>query len=108
MTAAEIAAALDEKFGPRVTSKKLDAVGFDPFVTVEPADLVEVCRFLFLQINPCQLRLSLRVEDDNFTFGGKTKPVLCLGDAGPAVIVIHEVFGFTPPLARFCRWMRAL
>src|SRR5437764_11051662 len=46
MTAAEIAAALDEKFGPRVTSKKLDAVGFDPFVTVEPTDLVEVCRFL--------------------------------------------------------------
>ncbi|MDB5709714.1 MAG: Dienelactone hydrolase [Sphingomonas bacterium] len=43
----------------------------------------------------------------HFTFGGKTKPVLCLGDAGPAVIVIHEVFGFTPPLARFCRWIAA-
>lgn len=37
---------------------------------------------------------------------GKTKPVLVTGDAGPAVIVIHEVFGFTPPLARFCRWVR--
>lgn len=41
----------------------------------------------------------------DFTFGGKTRPVLCLGDTGPAVIVIHEVFGFTPPLARFCRWI---
>ncbi|CAN5315309.1 dienelactone hydrolase family protein [soil metagenome] len=43
----------------------------------------------------------------DFTFGGKTKPVLCLGDRGPAVIVIHEIFGFTPPLARFCRWVAA-
>lgn len=43
----------------------------------------------------------------DFTFGGKSKPVLCLGDRGPAVIVIHEIFGFTPPLARFCRWVAA-
>ena len=41
----------------------------------------------------------------DFTFGGKTKPVLLTGDAGPAVIVIHEVYGFTPALARFCRWI---
>ena len=41
----------------------------------------------------------------DFTFGGKTKPVLLTGDTGPAVIVIHEVYGFTPPLARFCRWI---
>jgi NADH-quinone oxidoreductase subunit C len=46
MTAVEIAAALDEKFGPKIASKKLDAAGFDPFVVVAPADLVEVCRFL--------------------------------------------------------------
>jgi dienelactone hydrolase len=41
----------------------------------------------------------------DFTFNGKTKPVLTIGVTGPAVIVIHEVFGFTPPLARFCRWI---
>jgi len=41
----------------------------------------------------------------DFTFEGKTKPVLCLGDTGPAVIVIHELFGFTPALARLCRWI---
>ena len=41
----------------------------------------------------------------DFTFGGKTKPVLLTGDTGPAVIVIHEVYGFTPALARFCRWI---
>lgn len=42
----------------------------------------------------------------DFTFGGVTRPVLLTGDRGPAVVVIHEVFGFTPPLARFCRWIR--
>jgi dienelactone hydrolase len=42
----------------------------------------------------------------DISFGGKTKPVLVTGDTGPAVIVIHEIFGFTPPLARFCRWVR--
>jgi hypothetical protein len=43
----------------------------------------------------------------DLTFDGRTKSVLCLGEVGPAVIVIHEVFGFTPPLARFCRWIAA-
>jgi dienelactone hydrolase len=37
---------------------------------------------------------------------GKTKPVLMTGTTGPAVIVIHEIYGFTPALARFCRWVR--
>jgi dienelactone hydrolase len=37
---------------------------------------------------------------------GRTKPVLLTGTVGPAVIVIHEVYGFTPTLARFCRWVR--
>jgi NADH-quinone oxidoreductase subunit C len=44
MTSAEIIALLEEKFGGRIKSKKLDAI--DPFVVVEPADLLEVCRFL--------------------------------------------------------------
>src|SRR4051812_4291063 len=44
MTAAEIAAALEEKFRPAITGKKLDVL--DPFVTVEPSKLVEVCTFL--------------------------------------------------------------
>ena len=43
----------------------------------------------------------------DITFDGVTKPVLTVGERGPAVIVIHEVFGFTPPLARFCRWIAA-
>jgi NADH-quinone oxidoreductase subunit C len=44
MTATEICAPLEERFGPAITSKKLD--GIDPWVTVDPARLVETCTFL--------------------------------------------------------------
>jgi len=44
MTSAEIIAILEEKFGGRIKSKKLDTL--DPFVVIDPADLLEVCRFL--------------------------------------------------------------
>ena len=44
MTPAEIVAALEQQFGGKIKSKKLDAL--DPFVVVDAADLVEVCRFL--------------------------------------------------------------
>ena len=44
MPPAEIIAILEERFGPAITGKKLDAI--DPFVTVDPAHLVAVCRFL--------------------------------------------------------------
>src|SRR6516164_8851663 len=42
----------------------------------------------------------------DLTLLGNTKPVLTAGTIGPAVIIIHEVYGFTPTLARFCRWVR--
>jgi len=44
MTSAEIITTLEQKFGDRIKSKKLDAI--DPFVVVDPADLLAVCRFL--------------------------------------------------------------
>jgi NADH-quinone oxidoreductase subunit C len=44
MTPAEIVAVLEQQFGGRLKAKNLTAI--DPFVVVEPADLVEVCRFL--------------------------------------------------------------
>lgn len=40
----DIIAALEQKFGARIKSKKTDAI--DPFVVIEPGDLVEVSRFL--------------------------------------------------------------
>jgi NADH-quinone oxidoreductase subunit C len=44
MTGPEIITALEEHFGPTITGKKLDAI--DPWVTIEPAHLVEVAAFL--------------------------------------------------------------
>jgi NADH-quinone oxidoreductase subunit C len=45
MTAAEIIAILQEKLAGKIKSAKTDP-GYDPFVVVDPANLVEVCRFL--------------------------------------------------------------
>ena len=44
MTAEQIIQAIEQKFGDRIKSKNLQAL--DPFFVVEPADLVQVCRFL--------------------------------------------------------------
>jgi NADH-quinone oxidoreductase subunit C len=44
MTPTEIVALLEQQFGDRIKSKKADAI--DPYVVVEPGDLLEVCRFL--------------------------------------------------------------
>lgn len=43
----------------------------------------------------------------DIVLGGTSRPVLTLGAEGPAVLVMHEVYGFTPTLARFCRWIAA-
>jgi NADH-quinone oxidoreductase subunit C len=44
MTAPEIVTILKERFGSKIKAEKLDAI--DPWVAVDPGDLVEVCRFL--------------------------------------------------------------
>src|SRR5215467_2908201 len=44
MTAADIAALLEQQFGSRIKSKNLEAI--DPFIVVDAAALFDVCRFL--------------------------------------------------------------
>jgi NADH-quinone oxidoreductase subunit C len=44
MTAADIVSLLEQKFGERIKSKKLDAI--DPFFVIEPSDLLEVCHYM--------------------------------------------------------------
>ena len=44
MTAIEIITALEQRFGDKVKAKSAEAI--DPFVAVEPGDLVEVVRYL--------------------------------------------------------------
>jgi NADH-quinone oxidoreductase subunit C len=44
MTSAEIIDVVEQKFGPTIKAKKADAL--DPFVVIDPAYLLEFCRFL--------------------------------------------------------------
>ncbi len=44
MTSAEIIGCLEEKFGERIREKNLEAL--DPYVVVQPSDLVEIAQFL--------------------------------------------------------------
>jgi NADH-quinone oxidoreductase subunit C len=44
MTAAEIIPILEDKFAARIKAKNLEAI--DPFIVVEPVDLLPVCQFL--------------------------------------------------------------
>jgi NADH-quinone oxidoreductase subunit C len=44
MTPAEIVTTLKNQLGAKIRSEKLDAL--DPYVVVEPQDLLQVCRFL--------------------------------------------------------------
>jgi dienelactone hydrolase len=46
-------------------------------------------------------------QSKTYTFAGKKKTILRIGNNGAAVIVVHEIYGFTPTLARFCRWLNA-
>ena len=41
----------------------------------------------------------------DLTFLGKTRPMLTMGSTGPAVVVLHEAYGITPNVERFCRWL---
>src|SRR5436305_15187397 len=44
MTSADIIALLESQLGAKIKDKKPDAL--DPYIVIEPANLVEVCRFL--------------------------------------------------------------
>jgi NADH-quinone oxidoreductase subunit C len=44
MTASDIVAQLEGQFGQRIQSKNLSAI--DPFVVIDPGDLMDICRFL--------------------------------------------------------------
>jgi NADH-quinone oxidoreductase subunit C len=54
MQPSEIIALLEEKFGSKITQKKTDAL--DPWIAVEPGNLIEVC--LFLRDDP-RLKLEM-------------------------------------------------
>jgi NADH-quinone oxidoreductase subunit C len=96
MTAAEIAAALEEKFGPAITGKKLDAL--DPFVTVEPDKLVEVCSFL--RDDP-RLRFALLNDITGVDYLETDPKKVAKAGFEPHIEVLYHISSFAFPGRRF-------
>src|SRR5215203_1840747 len=96
MTAAEIATLLEQQFGAAITGKKLDAI--DPFVTVEPAQLVEVCTFL--RDDP---RLKFEILNDITGVDYLETDAKKVAKAGfePHLEVVYHLSSFTFPGRRF-------
>ena len=96
MTAAEIATALEEMFGSAITGKKLDAL--DPFVTVEPAKLVEVCTFLRDDPRPRLALLNDITGVDYLETDAKKAPK---AGFAPHLEVLYHLSSFAFPGSRF-------
>ena len=96
MTAAQIAALLEAQFGPAVTGKKLDAL--DPFVTLDPVRLVEVCTFL-----RDDSRLKFEILNDVSGVDYLEPDAKKAPKAGfdPHLEVVYHVSSFTFPGRRF-------
>lgn len=96
MTAAEIAAALEARFGTAITGKKLDAL--DPFVTVEPARLVEVC--LCLRDDP-RLKFALLNDITGVDYLEPDAKKAPKAGFEPHLEVLYHLSSFAFPGARF-------
>lgn len=96
MTAAEIAALLQQQFGPAITATKLDAL--DPFVTVEPAKLVEVCRFL--RDDP-RLRFALLNDITGVDYLETDPKKVAKAGFEPHLEVLYHLSSFAFPGLRF-------
>jgi NADH-quinone oxidoreductase subunit C len=90
MTSADIVTILEEKFGGRIKAKNLEAI--DPFIVIEPADLVEVCRFLRDEPRLCFELLNCISGVDYFEPDPKKAP-----KAGfePHLEVVYHLSSFT-------------
>ena len=96
MTAAEIAALLEAQFGPAIAGTKLDAL--DPFVTVEPARLVEVC--LFLRDDP-RLKFALLNDITGVDYLEPDPKKVAKAGFEPHLEVLYHLSSFAFPGRRF-------
>jgi NADH-quinone oxidoreductase subunit C len=96
MTATEIAAALEEKFGAAIVAKNL--TGLDPSVTVQPDKLVGVCTFL--RDDP---RLKFELLNDITGVDYLEPDAKKAAKAGfePHLEVLYHMSSFTYPGRRF-------
>jgi NADH-quinone oxidoreductase subunit C len=96
MTPTEIAAILEEKFGPAVTGKNLAAL--DPFVALDPAKLVEVCTFL--RDDP-RLRFELLNDITGVDYLETDPKKVAKAGFDPHLEVVYHFSSFSFPGRRF-------
>ena len=96
MTAAETIALLQQQFGPAITGTKPDAL--DPFVTVDPARLVEVCTFL--RDDP-RLRFELLNDLSAVDYLEPDQKKAAKAGFEPHLEVVYHLSSFTFPGRRF-------
>src|SRR5438105_8089885 len=96
MTPAETIALLESQFGSAITGKKLDAI--DPFATVEPARLVEVCTFL--RDDP-RLKFELLNDITGVDYLEPDPKKLAKAGFEPHLEVLYHMSSFSFPGRRF-------
>lgn len=96
MTASEIAALLQAQFGAAITDAKPDAL--DPFVTVEPTRLVDVCAVL--RDDP-RLQFSLLNDITGIDYLEPDPKKVAKAGFEPHVEVLYHLSSFAFPGRRF-------
>jgi NADH-quinone oxidoreductase subunit C len=96
MTPAEIISLLETQFGPLITGKKPDTI--DPFVTVEPTKLVEICTFL--RDDP-RLKFELLNDISGVDYLEPDPKKLAKAGFEPHLEVVYHMSSFTFPGRRF-------
>ncbi|MBX9627811.1 MAG: NADH-quinone oxidoreductase subunit C [Gemmataceae bacterium] len=96
MTPADITAALQERFGAAVTPGL--ATALDPFVTVEPGRLVEVCTFL--RDDP-RLRFEMLNDVSGVDYLETDPKKAAKAGFDPHLEVVYHLSSFTHPGRRF-------
>lgn len=96
MTAADTIAVLRERFGPAVTAA--DPAALDPFVTVEPAELVAVCTFL--RDDP-RLRFDLLNDVSGVDYLETDPKKAAKAGFDPHLEVVYHLSSFAHPGRRF-------
>ncbi|AWM41536.1 NADH-quinone oxidoreductase subunit C 1 [Gemmata obscuriglobus] len=96
MTASETIALLQSQFGSVITGAKADAL--DPFVTVEPAELVNVC--VFLRDDP-RLKFALLNDITGVDYLEPDPKKVAKAGFEPHVEVLYHLSSFAFPGRRF-------
>src|SRR5262245_38659011 len=96
MTAAEIIALLESQFGTAITAKSAEAL--DPFVTVEPTKLVEICTFLR---DDSRLKFEMLNDISGVDYLEPDAKKAAKAGFEPHIEVVYHLSSFSVPGRRF-------